>query len=144
MIRKATIQDIEVLNELLESLFSQEKEFKPNEKKQKKALIRIINSKKLGDIFVLQKKKKIVAMVNILYTYSTALGGNVALLEDMIVKEDERGKGYGSKLLKSVLKTLKKEKILRVTLLSDFDNEDAHKFYNRFGFEKSSMIVLRR
>jgi N-acetylglutamate synthase-like GNAT family acetyltransferase len=144
MIRKALLEDIEELNTLLERLFCQESEFAPNAKKQKRALKKIITSKKLGDIFVLEIDKEIVAMVNILYTYSTALGAKVALLEDMVVKEGVRQKGYGSKLLKGVLKAMKKKRVLRVTLLSDFDNENAHKFYENFGFKKSGMIVMRK
>lgn len=144
MIRKALLEDTEELSILLDSLFSQENEFAPDAKKQKRALKKIITSKKLGDIFVLEIDKEIVAMVNILYTYSTALGAKVALLEDMVVKENKRQKGYGSKLLKGVLKAMKKKRVLRVTLLSDFDNEAAHKFYENFGFKKSGMIVMRK
>lgn len=143
-IRKAILADIEVLNSLLETLFCQEQEFSPDAKKQKRALKKIITSKKVGDIFVLEIDKELVAMVNILYTYSTALGAKVALLEDMVVKENKRQYGYGSKLLKGVIKALKKKRVLRVTLLSDFDNEKAHKFYENFGFKKSGMIVLRK
>lgn len=144
MIRKATLNDIEILNELLNSLFTQESEFRANKKLQTKALSEIINSKTIGDIFVLEKKKKIIAMVNVLYTFSTALGGRVALLEDMVVTKEYRQNGNGSKLLKSVLKKLKKDAIQRVTLLSDFDNDKAHKFYKKFAFKQSSMIVLRK
>lgn len=144
MIRKALLEDIKELNSLLESLFSQEREFAPDAKKQKRALKKIITSKKVGDIFVLEIDKEIVAMVNILYTYSTALGAKVAILEDMVVKEGVRKQGYGSKLLKGVLKALKKKRVLRVTLLSDLDNEKAHKFYANFGFQKSDMIVMRK
>ena len=144
MIKKATLDDIDVLNKLLKSLFTQEHEFKENKKLQTKALKKIIKSKKLGDIFVLQKKGKVVAMLNILYSYSTALGGRVALLEDMVVDKKHRQKGYGSKLLNSVLKKLEKNNIRRVTLLSDHDNAQAHKFYKKFGFKKSKMIILRK
>jgi AraC family transcriptional regulator of adaptative response/methylated-DNA-[protein]-cysteine methyltransferase len=83
-------------------------------------------------------------MVNVLYSYSTALGKKVATLEDMVVLKKYRQKRYGTKLLKSVLKKLDKEGVARVTLLTDFDNFKAHKFYKRQGFKKSSMIVLRR
>ncbi|MCW9026997.1 MAG: GNAT family N-acetyltransferase, partial [Thiovulaceae bacterium] len=82
--------------------------------------------------------------VNVLYTYSTALGDRVALLEDMVVLKKYRQKGMGTKLLKSVLKILDEDGIARVTLLSDFDNKKAHKFYKKQGFKKSTMVVLRR
>ena len=144
MIRKATLKDLEALNKLLNQLFTQEKEFKVDKKLQIKALKKIINSKTIGDIFVVEKKKKIIAMVNVLYTFSTALGAKVALLEDMVVTKKYRQNSYGSYLLKSVLKKLQKAGIQRVTLLSDFDNIKAHHFYKKFDFKPSSMIVLRK
>ena len=143
-VRKAALSDMKVLNKLLGSLFTQEAEFKSDAKLQKKAIKNIIESNTLGDIFVIEKKGRVVGMVNILYTYSTALDSKVALLEDMVVLKKYRGKKYGSKLLKEVLKRLNKKKINRVTLLSDHDNLDAHRFYKKQGFKKSEMLVLRR
>lgn len=144
MVRVATLNDIDSLNKLLKELFTQEAEFKVDKKRQSKALKKIIKSKTLGDIFVYERKGKVVGMVNILYTYSTALGKRVAVLEDMVILKKYRQKSYGTKLLKSVLKRLEKEGVARVTLLSDFDNKKAHKFYKRQGFKKSDMRVMRR
>ncbi|WP_373073107.1 GNAT family N-acetyltransferase [Sulfurimonas sp.] len=144
MVRLATLDDIDVLNKLLKSLFTQEAEFKVDVKKQTKALKKIIKSKSIGDIFVVEKKGKVVGMVNILYTYSTALGKKVAILEDMVVLKKYRKNGMGTKLLKKVLKILNDSGVERVTLLTDFDNVDAHRFYKKEGFKKSSMVVYRR
>jgi AraC family transcriptional regulator of adaptative response/methylated-DNA-[protein]-cysteine methyltransferase len=144
MIRKATLDDIDDLVKLLKLLFDQESEFNADKKAQTKGLKRIISSKNLGDIFVVKKEKKVIAMVNVLYSFSTALGAKVATIEDMVVAKKYRKNGYGSKLLKSVLKKLKKGNIQRVTLLSDFNNIEAHKFYKKIGFKRSSMIVFRK
>lgn len=144
MIRKATLEDIDALNELLKSLFEQENEFQADAKLQIKALKKIINSKKIGDIFVYERDKKVIAMVNVLYSISTALGKKVAILEDMIVLKKYRQKGYGTKLLSYALKRLEKDGVKRITLLSDYDNDKAHKFYKRQGFKKSTMVVLRK
>jgi len=144
VVRLATLDDIGSLNKLLKQLFTQEAEFKVDKKRQSRALKKIINSKTKGDIFVYERKGKVIAMVNVLYTISTALGKKVAVLEDMVVLKKYRQNRYGTKLLKSVLKTLEKEGVARVTLLSDFDNERAHKFYKKQGFKKSTMVVLRR
>ena len=42
---------------------------------------------------------QIVAMINLLFTISTAEGGFVVLLEDMVVHRDHRHHGYGDRLL---------------------------------------------
>ena len=144
MVRKATLDDLKSLNKLLKALFEQESEFKVDKKLQTKGLKKIIKSKKLGDIFVYEKNGKVIAMVNVLYSYSTALGKNVATLEDMVVLKKYRQKRYGTKLLRSVLKKLQKSNVARVTLLTDFDNDKAHEFYKKQGFKKSSMVVFRK
>jgi len=144
MVRKATLDDLKSLNKLLKALFEQESEFKVDKKLQTKGLKKIIKSKKLGDIFVYEKNGKVIAMVNVLYSYSTALGKKVATLEDMVVLKKYRQKRYGTKLLRSVLKKLQKSNVARVTLLTDFDNDKAHEFYKKQGFKKSSMVVFRK
>ncbi|MFA7351481.1 MAG: hypothetical protein WC009_12035 [Methylotenera sp.] len=67
-------------------LFTQEADFKPDRVEQSRGLASIINNPEAGLILVARHHGgKIVAMVNLLYTVSTALGDCVALLEDMAV-----------------------------------------------------------
>ena len=142
--RKAEIKDIAVLCELLWELFSQEVEFTPNKKIQEKALKKIIEDKNIGDIFVAVKENKVIAMVNVLYTISTALGEKVAILEDMVVSQNYKNQKIGSSLIEFTLDYLKKNSFKRVTLLTDSDNFNAHNFYKKHEFTKSSMVVFRK
>ena len=142
--RKAKIEDIPVLCELLWELFSQEVEFTPNKKIQEKALKKIIEDKSIGDIFVAVNENKVIAMVNVLYTISTALGEKVAILEDMVVSQNYKNQKIGSSLIEFTLDYLKKNSFKRVTLLTDSDNFNAHNFYKKHEFTKSSMIVFRK
>ena len=142
--RKAKIEDIAVLCELLWELFSQEVEFTPNKEIQEKALKKIIEDKNIGDIFVAVKAEKVVAMVNVLYTISTALGEKVAILEDMVVSQNYKNQKIGSSLIEFTLDYLKKNSFKRVTLLTDSDNFNAHNFYKKHQFTKSNMIVFRK
>lgn len=142
--RVATFDDIPVLCELLIQLFSQEVEFVPDYEKHEKALKEIINDKNIGNIFVALQNEKVIAMVNVLYTISTALGEKVAILEDMVVFDSKRNQNIGSSLIEFTLNYLKENSFKRVTLLTDGDNFNAHKFYEKQGFNKSSMIVFRK
>ena len=142
--RKAEIEDIAVLCELLWELFSQEVEFTPNKEIQEKALKKIIEDKSIGDIFVAVKENKVIAMVNVLYTISTALGEKVAILEDMVVSQNYKNQKIGSSLIEFTLDYLKKNSFKRVTLLTDSDNFNAHNFYKKHQFTKSDMIVFRK
>ena len=142
--RTAKLEDLDVLCELLFELFSQEVEFIPNKKVQEKALKIIILNENIGDIYVATIEEKVVAMVNILYTISTALGNKVAIFEDFIVDINHRNQGIGEKLIDFVFEDLKAKNIQRITLLTDNDNIKAHRFYEKKGFVKSSMTPFRK
>lgn len=141
--RVAKEEDIKSLSKLLNELFSLEKEFVPNEALQIKALETIIKDEKVGHIIVCEIENEIVAMLNLLYSISTALGNRVVILEDMIVSSKCRDKNIGSKLLDFAKEFAKSQGIKRITLLTDNDNFKAHNFYEKNGFKKSPMIVFR-
>ena len=103
-------------------LFDQEAEFSPDSQTQEKGLATIINGANVGDILVARKDGKILGMVNLLYTVSTALGDRVALLEDMVVAPGARGGGVGSSLITHAIARAKDRNCKRITLLTDSDN----------------------
>ena len=142
-IRQAETNDITSLCELLDLLFEQEIEFKPNRAAQFSGLTEIIKNEEAGRILVVENKGKIAGMVNILFTVSTALGGRVAILEDMVVAKDERDKGFGAALLQAAVQTAKELGCKRITLLTDNNNVTAQNFYMRNGFSHSPMIPMR-
>lgn len=103
----------------------------------------ILGNPEIGKIFVCQNDGEIIGMVSLLFTISTALGGKVAMLEDMIMSSQFQGKGFGTKLLAHAIAEAKKLTCKRLTLLSDTDNLNAHRFYEQFGFKYSPMLPMR-
>jgi len=110
-IEPATLDDLSELTELLMDLFSQEDDFTPNREKQLRGLRLILEQPSRGRIFVLRNHKKIVGMINLLITISTAEGGFVLLLEDLVIRQEHRGQGYGSRLLKHAIEFARQKKI---------------------------------
>jgi GNAT superfamily N-acetyltransferase len=142
-IQTAVSADIPQLCLLLDTLFSQETEFKPDSELQALGLGAIIEGDGIGDILVAKQSEQIIGMVNLLYTVSTALGSRVAILEDMVIAPQHRGLGVGSALLKHAIDFARQKGCKRVTLLTDNDNESAHRFYEQHGFIESSMQAYR-
>jgi len=139
----AKIADIPRLTELLTILFAQEADFSPDSAKQSAGLAAIIADPAVGHILVLRYQGEIIAMVNLLYTVSTALGERVAILEDMIVHPRHRTCGAGSRLLRGAMDFARQMGCHRITLLTDHDNSGAIRFYTAHGFTRSTMIPLR-
>ncbi len=143
LITPASTSDIPELCELLDILFSQEADFKPDHESQSRGLARIISNPDVGLILVARHGGKVLGMVNLLFTVSTALGDRVALLEDMVVSPGARSAGVGSRLLKQAIHLARVNGCKRITLLTDRDNETAQHFYQKHGFVLSAMIPLR-
>lgn len=139
----AARSDIPRLVELLGLLFSQEREFTPDPEKQGEALEAILADRSRGRIFVARAGNEVVGMASLLYTISTAEGGKAALFEDLIVDPKHRGKGIGSQLIEYVIQQARAEGVLRITLLTDLENDTALGLYRKLGFVDSPMQPMR-
>ncbi len=140
----ATHADIEAMADLLTELFTLESDFQPERDKQLRGLHLILDNPQIGRLFVLRVEGEVAAMANALITVSTAEGGPVLLLEDVIVKARFRGCQLGRRLVEHVLDWARANGMPRVTLLADKDNAPALAFYEHLGFAPSAMKVLRR
>ncbi|HEY6155553.1 MAG TPA: GNAT family N-acetyltransferase [Candidatus Udaeobacter sp.] len=142
-IEPATEADLDELSEMLGDLFTQEGDFRPDKDKQLRGLRLIFEQPSRGRVFVLRRNGAIVGMINLLFTISTAEGGFVILLEDLVVHTRYQGHGYGNKLLEHAIDFAKKKNFLRITLLTDRPENVAQAFFRKHGFTDSSMIPMR-
>lgn len=140
----ASPSDLPVLADLLAEVFSLESDFVPDRDRQLAGLRLILDNPALGRLFVLRDGAETVGMANALITVSTAEGGRVLLLEDVIVRRGHRGGGAGRLLVEHVLAWARSQGMSRVTLLADRANGPALAFYERLGFQPSAMTVLRK
>ena len=139
----ATREDLPQLVALLGILFSQEAELVPDDTKQSRALAKILADESVGRIHVAREVGTIVAMASVLYSISTAEGGLAASFEDFVVLPGHRGKGIGQALLRHVIAEARREGVLRLTLLTDKQNERAQALYRKVGFAESTMKAMR-
>jgi GNAT superfamily N-acetyltransferase len=140
----ATHADLDAMADLLGELFALESDFAPQREKQLAALRQILDQPDRGRLFVLRDGENMAGMANALIQISTAEGGPVMVLEDVIVAASHRGRGHGRRLVEHVLAWACDEGLSRVTLLADRDNVAALRFYQTLGFEESAMVVRRR
>lgn len=142
-IEQATLEDLPQLTDLLFDLFTQEGDFVPNRVKQMRGLRLLLEQPNRGRIFVLRQDGMILGMINLLFTISTAEGGFVVMLEDVIVHRDYRGRGFGDMLLRHAIEYAKKKDFSRITLLTDRLNAEGQRFFKEHGFFESKMIPMR-
>jgi GNAT superfamily N-acetyltransferase len=103
----------------------------------------ILEQPNRGRIFVLRTDHMLLGMVNLLFTISTAEGGMVILMEDVIVHPQHRRQGYGGLLLDHAIAFAKEKRFKRITLLTDRISAKSQAFFNKHGFQFSKMIPMR-
>lgn len=142
-IEPATLEDLPQLTELVMALLGEEEDFTPDRYKQEHGLRMILEQPNRGRIFVMRTDHSIIGMVNLLFTISTAEGGPVILMEDVIVHPMHRGQGYGSRLLRFAKDFAREKKFRRITLLTDRISAESQHFFQKHGFVFSHMIPMR-
>lgn len=143
-VEPATIENLPALTELVMNLFALSGDFSPDRGVQERGLQLILEQPNRGRIFVIRNQDQIFGMVNLLFTISTARGGFVILMEDVVIHPDHRGQGYGTMLLDYVTEFAKKKQFKRITLLTDRISAESQEFFQKRGFEYSSMIPMRK
>lgn len=139
-IRHAQAEDIPVLCELLQQLFSIEQDFTPDLEKQSAGLQLLLAKPERGAILVAQQVSgKVIGMVSAQLVISTAQGTPAAWIEDMVVETNYRGNGLGRQLLDSILTWAKAQGATRAQLLVDMDNQPAIAYYNHLGWNTTRL-----
>lgn len=142
-VEAATIEDLPALAALVMELFAISGDFHPDRATQERGLQLILEQPSRGRIFVLRNDHRIIGMVNLLFTISTAMGGFVILMEDVVIHPDHRGQGFGSLLLRHVIEFARQKDFKRITLLTDKISAESQSFFRRHGFDYSHMIPMR-
>lgn len=124
-------------------LFSQSGDFRPEQESQEHGLRLILEQPNRGRIFVVRNDEKIFGMANLLFTISTARGGFVILMEDVVIHPDHRRQGYGAMLVRHVVEFAKLKEFRRITLLTDRISAESQEFFKKLGFEYSNMIPMK-
>lgn len=131
MIRKSTKADIPAILKLIKELAAYEKA--PNEVEVTEAEMENwgYSDNPLFHCYVLEIENNIIGIALYYFKYST-WKGKCLFLEDIIVTESERGKGYGHLLFKTIARIAKHEKVRRMEWQVLDWNEPAIKFYKTY------------
>lgn len=145
VIRPAQLEDLGAMVPLLQALFAIEEDFRPDPDRQRRGLTRFLDGcGKHRAILVAESKGRVIAMASIQILISTAEGGPVGLVEDVVVAEDCRGCGVGRHLMAAIVAWAEERGLTRLQLLADRTNFGALDFYNQEGWLPTRLICLRK
>lgn len=84
---------------------------------------------------VLKEENKDIARLRIYFIYNDLHQQPYALMEDLFVQEEFRGKGQGKALVQAAIEEAKKRKCYKIIATSRYEREKVHKFYQQLGFK---------
>lgn len=88
------------------------------------------------NVIVAVEDNKVLGTAFIFYINIFAHGRPFAFLEGMVVDEDSRGQGIGTKILEKTIEVAKARNSYKIILTSGFAREESHKLYEKLGFTK--------
>lgn len=143
-IRLAETSDIAHMSALLDILFTLESDFVVDAEKQMRGLMQLLATDTAG-VWVAENLEtlEVVGMCSVQTLISTAEGGAVGLLEDLIVAPAFRQQGIASQLLAQARHWAEERSLTRLQLLADKYNHLALDFYARQGWQATQLIGLR-
>ncbi|MDR3598329.1 GNAT family N-acetyltransferase [Clostridium sp.] len=144
VIRKAEIDDIQILVDLLTSLFSIETDFSIDKQRQQRGLLLMLEQTEKSCVLVAEYNGRVVGMCTGQLLVSTSEGGLKAIVEDVVIEKDKRGLGIGSALLGEVEKWAINSGASRMDLLADHRNYSALNFYNSQKWKRTELIALQK
>ncbi len=144
-IRTAKTSDIPQLVILLGELFAIEEDFAFDQDKQTKGLALLLKSEKDCVLVAeLIATNEVMGMCSVQTLLSTAEGGLVGLVEDLIVTADFRKQGFATKLLEAAINWSQAQGLKRLQLLADKNNSPALAFYEKQGWQTTQLICLKK
>ena len=142
LIRDARASDLEPMTTLLAQLFSLEQDFDADPAKQRGGLSLLLEAEN-AQAFVVETSGIVIAMASMQIVLSTAEGGFVAWVEDVVVDQSHRGLGIGELLLNHMREWADARQLLRLQLVADCNNRPALDFYQKNGWFETNLKVFR-
>jgi GNAT superfamily N-acetyltransferase len=143
-VRLATPADMPALLDLLRQLFAIEDAFAFDAAVQARGLGLLLATPDRAAVFCAEHGGGIVGMATAQLLVSTARGGPVATIEDVVVDAGARGQGIGAALLRAIDAWARARGCLRLQLVADRENVAALDFYAARGFGRTRMVWLVR
>jgi ribosomal protein S18 acetylase RimI-like enzyme len=141
---EAQSADLPQLVDLLNTLFSIERDFVADGVRQMRALQKLLRAPDAAVMVARLPDRRVVGMASGQLVISTAEGAPSVWIEDVVVAESWRQQGVGRSLIKAVEDWGRERGATRAQLLADDGNHPALDFYRSQGWSRTRLIALRR
>ena len=138
---QATANDCTTLLNLMAAFYSHFNEsFVAN--RTKPALLHLIATLSLGRVWLIKLDDALVGYCVVVHFFSLEYGGQIAILDELYVVPEQRGKQLGTHALAHVEAYARANAMAAVTLEVDHANVRARRLYERSGFTQVERSVM--
>lgn len=135
-VRRAVHADFNCIYLLFEQLW-------PDKELDKDELMRVFNrgiESDADEFFCAEVDGNIIGFCAYAVMNNFWQAGYISYIYAMVIDENYRGKGIGTKLINEAINKSRAQGFKRIELDSGFPREKAHNFYEKLGFEKRAYL----
>jgi GNAT superfamily N-acetyltransferase len=140
-IRRATTTDVEQLQGLIERFYRIDNH-ELDRARIEAGLVPLLRDDKHGQVWVATADERLLGYAIVTWSWSLESGGRDCILDELYV--DRRGDGIGAALLQRAMSEALDAGAAVMFLETEAPNEDARRFYGRYGFSLDDSMWMSR
>jgi GNAT superfamily N-acetyltransferase len=142
-IRLAQLADVDALMPLVREFYIYER-LRLNEARYVELAQTLVGNPELGRMLVVEQRGALIGYAVVGFGFSLEFGGRDALLDEFYLREQHRGSGIGTKVIKAAEELCRAHGIGAIHLEADHFNMRVHEYYKRMGFRDHKRHLMTR
>jgi GNAT superfamily N-acetyltransferase len=140
-VRPAVSEDLDTLLELMANFYD-ESNYDLDRGLSRRALWCLIGNPSLGAVWLIEHDGLPVGYIVLAVCFSMEQGGLRAYVDDLFVRAEFRGRGFGSLSMETLFAECRQRNVRSIHVEVGRRNNRAKKFYGRFGFRENDRQLL--
>jgi len=144
ILKPATLDDLDLLVEM-NAEYAIAEGHQPDPQRARGGIEPLVRDGTYGQIhLILDDDGDVIGYGVLAWSWSIEIGGPEAVLDELYVRERNRGCGYGGRALEALVEVCAEHGMYRVFMETERINEGARRLYRRHGFIDDDSIWLSR
>ena len=142
-LRSATIDDVEKVLSLARG-FYQHFSYPWDDETKRKALLQLLDDPMAGQVWLVFLNEELVGYVILSYYFSLEYNGRTAVIDELYISPDYRGRGIGKETLQQICNFAGDHGLTALHLESELTNVRATALYKKLGFVSKGRMFMTR
>ena len=136
------ISDISIITQMMEDFYAIDN-YPMDVEVAKNLFHEFITHEHLGKSWLIYSENEIVGYIILTFIFSFEYGGKIAFVDELFIKETERGKGFGKEAIQFIQREVPKLSLKLLYLEVEPHNENAQKLYLAHDFELHNRKLMK-